>query len=54
VMTDAELKELKEYCMAIHYHYCKLNLECNPMDIEFKVDVVNGVRKVYIKQARLY
>lgn len=54
VMTDAELKELKEYCMAIHYHYCKLNLECNPMDIEFKVDVISGVRKVYIKQARLY
>lgn len=54
VMTDAELKELKTYCMAIHNHYCALNLECNPMDIEFKVDVVNGQRKVYIKQARLY
>jgi len=54
VMTDAELKELKTYCMAIHNHYCRLNLECNPMDIEFKVDMVNGQRKVYIKQARLY
>lgn len=54
VMTDAELKELKTYCMAIHNHYCTLNQECNPMDIEFKVDVVNGQRKVYIKQARLY
>lgn len=54
VMTDAELKELKTYCMAIHNHYCALNMECNPMDIEFKVDVVNGHRKVYIKQARLY
>lgn len=54
VMTDAELRELKDYCMAIHNHYCRINLECNPMDIEFKVDVVNGQRKVYIKQARLY
>jgi len=54
VMTDAELTELKSCCMAIHNHYCRLNLECNPMDIEFKVDVVNGKRKVYIKQARLY
>lgn len=54
VMTEAELKELKDYCMAIHNHYCRINLECNPMDIEFKVDVVNGQRKIYIKQARLY
>jgi pyruvate, water dikinase len=54
VMTNNELKELKDYCMAINYHYCKLNLECSPMDIEFKVDVIKGVRKVYIKQARLY
>ncbi len=54
VMTDGELKELKDYCMAIHNHYCRINLECQPMDIEFKVDVVNGLRKIYIKQARLY
>jgi hypothetical protein len=54
VMTIAELDELKAYCMAIHNHYCQLNLECNPMDIEFKVDMVNGQRKVYIKQARRY
>lgn len=54
VMTSAELKELKDYCMAIHNHYCFINLECNPIDIEFKVDVVNGGRKLYIKQARLY
>jgi phosphoenolpyruvate synthase/pyruvate phosphate dikinase len=54
VMTSAELKKLKDYCMAIHNHYCFINLECNPMDIEFKVDVVNGERKLYIKQARLY
>lgn len=54
VMTDAELKQLKIYCMAIHNHYCVVNLECNPMDIEFKVDLINGQRKLYIKQARLY
>jgi pyruvate, water dikinase len=54
VMTDAELKVLKDYCLAIHYHYCILNLECRPMDIEFKVDWINETRKVYIKQARLY
>lgn len=54
VMNEDELKVLKDYCMAIHNHYCRLNLECQPMDIEFKVDIVNGIRKVYIKQARLY
>lgn len=54
VMTDGELKVLKNCCMAIYYHYCRLNFECNTMDIEFKVDIVNGNRKVYIKQARLY
>jgi pyruvate, water dikinase len=54
VMTVNELKVLKDYCMAIHYHYCRLNFECKPLDIEFKVDVVDGNRKIYIKQARLY
>lgn len=54
VMTNEELKVLKDYCMAVHYHYCRLNFECKPMDIEFKVDLVNGQRKIYIKQARLY
>ncbi len=54
VMTAEELKVLKDYCMAIHYHYCRLFFECRPMDIEFKVDLVDGARKVYIKQARLY
>jgi pyruvate, water dikinase len=54
VMTDEEIKTLKDYCMAIHYHYCRLNAECKPMDIEFKVDLVDGQRKIYIKQARPY
>jgi hypothetical protein len=54
VMTDYELKVLKDYCMAIQYHYCRLFYECRPLDIEFKVDMVDGIRKIYIKQARLY
>jgi len=54
VITTNELKVLKDYCLAIHYHYCRLNFECKPIDIEFKVDVVEGNRKIYIKQARLY
>jgi phosphoenolpyruvate synthase/pyruvate phosphate dikinase len=54
VLTDPEIQELSDYCKAIHNHYCRLNLECLPLDIEFKVDWVNGVRKIYIKQARLY
>lgn len=54
VLTDDELKTVRDYSMAIHNHYCALNFECKTMDIEFKVDNVNGSRKVYIKQARLY
>ena len=54
VLTPQEIKTLNNYCMAIHNHYCRLNLECKTMDIEFKVDVVNNHRKIYIKQARLY
>ncbi len=54
VMTPDELRILKNFCLAIHYHYCVLNAECMPMDIEFKVDIVDGERKIYIKQARLY
>ena len=40
--------------MAIHNHYCRLKEECNTMDVEFKVDIINGQRKIYIKQARQY
>lgn len=54
VMTNEELKVLKDYCMAIHYHYCRLFFECKTLDIEFKVDLIGGQRKVYIKQARIY
>jgi len=54
VLTPQELKILNNYCMAIHSHYCKLNGECKTLDIEFKVDILNNQRKIYIKQARLY
>ncbi|MBW8334024.1 MAG: T9SS type A sorting domain-containing protein [Prolixibacteraceae bacterium] len=54
VLTPQELKTLNNYCMAIHNHYCRLNFECKTLDIEFKVDKINGQRKIYIKQARLY
>ena len=54
VLTPQELKTLNNYCRAIHNHYCQLNSECKTLDIEFKVDLVNGIRKIYIKQARLY
>ncbi|OFX63718.1 MAG: hypothetical protein A2066_12090 [Bacteroidetes bacterium GWB2_41_8] len=54
VLTPQELKILNTYCMAIHNHYCRLNFGCKTMDIEFKVDKINGQRKIYIKQARLY
>ncbi len=54
VMTDEELTLLKRFCVAIHNHYCTLNTVCKPIDIEFKVDLINGERKIYIKQARLY
>ena len=54
VLTPEELKTLNNYCSAIHNHYCQLNSVCKTMDIEFKVDRINGERKIYIKQARLY
>lgn len=54
VMTDYELIVLREYCMAIQYHYCRLFYGCRPLDIEFKVDLVDGIRRIYIKQVRLY
>src|SRR4030042_3536388 len=46
VMTADELKVLKDYCMAIHYHYCRLIFECRSFDIEFKVDIVDGIGRI--------
>lgn len=54
VMSDEEIQLLVKYCTSIHNHYCMLNQECLPVDIEFKVDWVDGERIIYIKQARLY
>lgn len=54
VMTPQELKTLNDYCTAIQNHYCRIYSECKTLDIEFKVDRVNGQRKIYIKQVRLY
>lgn len=54
VMTPGELKTLNDYCTAIKNHYCRLYSECKTLDIEFKVDRVDGKRKIYIKQVRVY
>jgi pyruvate,water dikinase len=54
VLSEAEVFKLGAYCKAIQNHYCNLYGECLPLDIEFKIDWVNGSRKLYIKQARLY
>jgi pyruvate, water dikinase len=54
VLSPQELKILNNYCTAIHDHYYLLYSGCKTLDIEFKVDVINGQRKVYIKQAGLY
>lgn len=54
VLSETEVFELGAYCKAIQNHYCTLYNECLPLDIEFKVDRIDGVRKLYIKQARLY
>ncbi len=54
VLSEEEITELADYCMAIRNHYCYLNAACQALDIEFKVDWINGERKIYIKQARLY
>jgi phosphoenolpyruvate synthase/pyruvate phosphate dikinase len=54
VLSEAEIFQLGAYCKAIQSHYCNIYHECLPLDIEFKVDWIDGVRKLYIKQARLY
>ena len=61
VMTDQELIELGEYCMALKLHFfqnvahnCKCDFNDFALDIEFKVDSQVSPRKIYIKQARLY
>ncbi len=59
ILTNAEIKLLAKYLMAIKKHYWKKygirkNVSFNnfAMDIEFKLE--KGTRKIVIKQARLY
>lgn len=54
VLNDAELDELRYYCDNIRQHFNKLYDDEISLDIEFKVDIVNDNRKIYIKQARIY
>ena len=54
VLKDEELDELRYYCDNIRQHFIKIYGEKIIMDIEFKVDIINNKRKIYIKQARIY
>jgi pyruvate, water dikinase len=54
VLTDAEITLLTDISLEIQYHYMVLMNKNVTMDIEFKIDIVNGTRKLYIKQARTY
>ncbi len=61
VLTDEELYSLGEYCMQIKKHFfyniphsCKCLFDDFGLDIEFKIDEIEGHRKLYIKQARIY
>ena len=54
VLTDEEITLLTDICLDVKYHFSrKLNHAVN-VDIEFKIDTIDGVRKLYIKQARTY
>lgn len=59
IMCDNEVNQLNSYLMKIHNHFKKIMdpQNKNPkfaMDMEFKVDVREGQRKIFIKQARPY
>lgn len=61
VMTDEELMELGQYCMALKQHYYQnIPHDCDcpernfGVDIEFKIDSQVGNRRLYIKQVRPY
>jgi len=54
VLTNAEITLLTDISLDIQYHYMILMNKLVTMDIEFKIDIVNGERKLFIKQARLY
>lgn len=61
VLTNSELYQLGEFCTQIKQHYFNnIPHNCNclykdfGLDIEFKIDSPNGLRKLYIKQVRIY
>lgn len=61
VLTDDELYKLGEFCMQIKRHFfynipnsCNCLFDDFALDIEFKIDMSGGNRKLYIKQARIY
>lgn len=61
VLTDKELFELGEYCLQIKKHFffnvphsCNCLFDDFGLDIEFKIDSLDGTRKLYIKQVRPY
>lgn len=59
IMTDQEAKLLAQYFWMIHLHFKAIHdpQNQNPdfsMDMEFKIDTRNGVRSIFIKQARPY
>lgn len=61
VLTEAEVEEVSLLCQQIKYHYyfneehsCDCILKDFALDIEFKIAITDGKRKLYIKQARPY
>lgn len=61
VLTNSELEELAKICynLKLHYFYkeehnCNCEFRDFALDIEFKIAVVDGKRKIYIKQVRPY
>jgi len=54
VLTAEEISLLTDICLDIQYHFMLKTNHNVVMDIEFKIDIINGQRKLYIKQARTY
>ena len=54
VLTNDEIYNLTDLCRDINLHYYYKTGNKITFDVEFKVDMVDGKRKLYIKQARPY
>jgi phosphoenolpyruvate synthase/pyruvate phosphate dikinase len=61
VLEYEEIEELAQLCdnLKKHYYYiekpaCNCSYNAFALDIEFKIVLVDGKRKVYIKQVRPY